>query len=87
MLRYGPDIFALPCFHEMDPDSLFSLAFYRKKKPNPDHFCCTKALCKCIFVPYHLLHVSLKYLTVVSRMYIIALFNHKPSLIVTCVKG
>ena len=79
MLRYGPDIFALPCFHEMDPDSLFSLAFYRKKKPNPDHFCCTKA--------HHLLHVSLKYLTVVSRMYIIALFNHKPSLIVTCVKG
>ena len=24
MLRYGPDIFAVPCFHQRDPDSLFS---------------------------------------------------------------
>ena len=31
----------------------------RKKKTSPDPFCCSKALCKRIFVPYHLLYVSL----------------------------
>lgn len=30
-----------------------------KKKTSPDPFCCSKALCKRIFVPYHLLYVSL----------------------------
>ena len=31
----------------------------RKKKSCPDPFCCSKALCKRIFVRYHLLYVSL----------------------------
>ena len=54
------------CFPEMDPDSLFlvlglwaAMAPEPKKKTSPDPFCCSKALCKRIFVPYHLLYVSL----------------------------
>ena len=40
----------------------------RKKKTSPDPFRCSKALCKRIVVPYHLLHVSLPCFTVVSRL-------------------
>ena len=58
-----------------------------KKKMSPDPFCCLKALCKCIFVPYNVLHLSLPCFTVVLRMCTIALFNHKPNLIVTRVNG
>ena len=58
-----------------------------EKKTSPDPFCCSKALCKRTFVSYHLLHVSLPCFTVVSRMCIIALFNHKPNLIVKRVNG
>ena len=50
---------SVPCFHEMDPDSLFSgfgtIGGYGPKpgKTSPDPFCCcSKALCKRIFVPY-----------------------------------
>ena len=88
----------VPCFHEMDPDSLFSgfgtiatpppqKKKKQKKKTSPDPFCCSKALCKRIFVSYHLLYVSLTCFTVVSRMCTIALFNHKPNLIVKRVNG
>ena len=86
----------VPCVREMNPDSLFSgfgaIAAYgpkteKKKKTSPDPFCCSKALCKRTFVSYHLLHVSLPCFTVVSRMCIIALFNHKPNLIVKRVNG
>ena len=59
----------------------------RRKKTRPDPLCCSKALCKRTFVPYHLLHVSLPCFTVVSRMCTIALFNHKPNLIITRVNG
>ena len=79
---------SVPCFHEMDPDSLFSSfgAIARPKKTTTlDPFCCSKALCKCIFVQYYLLHVSLPCSVVVLRMCTIALFNHKPNLIVTSV--
>ena len=80
---------SVPYFHEMDPDSLFSGLGAKggygpkteKKKSGP--FCCSKALCKRIFVPYHLLHVSLPCFTVVSRFCTTELFNHKPNLIVT----
>ena len=85
----------VPCVHEMDPDSLFSglgaIGGYgsktEKKKTNPQPFCCSKTLCKRIFASYHLLHVSLPCFTVVSRMCTIALFNHKPNLIVKRVNG
>ena len=85
----------VPCFHETDPDSIFSgfLAIGRtmapkpKKKTSPDLFCCSKTLFKRIFVPYNVLHVSLPCFTVVSRMCTIALLNHEPSLIVTSVNG
>ena len=59
----------------------------RKKKTSPDPFCCSKALFKRIFVPYHVLHVRLPCFTVVSRMCTIALLNHEPNLIVTSVNG
>ena len=66
---------SVPCFHEMDPDSLFSgfgaIGGYdpkTEKKTSPDPFRCSKALCKRIVVPYHLLHVSLPCFTVVSRL-------------------
>ena len=58
-----------------------SESFATKKKTSPHPFRCSKALCKRIFVPYHLLHVSLPCFTVVSRMCTLALFNHKPNLI------
>ena len=59
----------------------------RKKKTSPDPVCCSKALFKSIFVPYHVLHVSLPCFTVVSRVCTIALLNHEPNLIVTSVNG
>ena len=59
----------------------------KKKKTSPDPFCCSKALCKRMFVSYHLLHVSLPCFMVVTRMCTIALFNHKPNLIVKRVNG
>ena len=65
---------SVPCFHEMDPDSLFSgfgaIGGYgpkTEKKKSPDPFRCSKALCKRIVVPYHL-HMSLPCFTVVSRL-------------------
>ena len=58
-----------------------------EKKMSLDPFCCLKALCKHIFVLYHLLHSSLPCFTVVLHMCTIALFNHKPNLIVTHVNG
>ena len=74
---------SVPCFHEMDPDSLFSgLGGHRRlwpqnpPKTSPDPFCCSKALCKRMFLPYHLLHVSLPCFTVVSRMSTFALFHY-----------
>ena len=73
---------SVPCFHEMDPDLLFSvlgaIGVYGPKPPktSPDPFCCSKALCKRIFLPYHLLHVSLPCFTVVSRMSTFALFHY-----------
>ena len=79
---------SVPYFHEMDPDSLFSGLGAKggygpktEKKKSPDPFCCSKALCKRISVPYHLLHVSLPCFTVVSRLCTTELFNHKPNLI------
>ena len=79
--KMGPDqIFlpckpSVPCFHEIDPDSLFSgfgaIGGYgpkTEKKKSPDPFRCSKALCKRIVVPYHLLHMSLPCFTVVSRL-------------------
>ena len=66
---------SVSCFHEMDPDSLFSgfgaIGGYgpkTEKKTSPDPFRCSKALCKRIVVPYHLLHLSLPCFTVVSRL-------------------
>lgn len=59
----------------------------KPQKMNSDPFCCSKVQCKRIFVPYHLLHVSLPHFTVVLRMSTIALFNHKPHLIVTRVNN
>ena len=67
---------SVSCFHEMDPNSLFSgfgaIGGYgpktEKKKTSPDPFRCSKALCKRIVVPYRLLHVSLPCFTVVSRL-------------------
>ena len=66
---------SISCFHEMDPNSLFSgfgaIGGYgpkTEKKTSPDPFRCSKALCKRIVVPYHLLHVSLPCFTVVSRL-------------------
>ena len=50
------------------PDSLFLVLELwaamapeskKKKKTSPDPFCCSKALCKRILVPYNLLYVSL----------------------------
>ena len=73
---------SVPCFHEMDPDSLFSRfgatgGYGPKTEKRPDPFSC-KALCKLIFVRYRLLHVSLQCFTVFSRMCTVVLFNHKP---------
>ena len=54
------------CFHEMGPDSLFWFLWpktekkkKKKRKTSPDPFCCSKAVCQRIFVPYHLLYVNL----------------------------
>ena len=63
----------------------FFLVLGPQKKTTPDPFCCSKAVCKCIFVQCYLLHVSLPCSTVVLHMCTIALFNHKPNLIVTSV--
>ena len=75
---------SVPCLHEMDLDSLFSgfgaIGAYgpkpkkKKKKTSPDPFCCSKAWCKCIFVPCHLLHVSLLCFIVVLHMFTIHYF-------------
>ena len=67
---------SVPCLHEIDPDSLFSgfgaIGAYgpktEKKKNESGPFLLFKALCKRIFVPCHLLPVSLPCFTVVSRM-------------------
>ena len=59
----------------------------KPQKMSSDPFCCSKVQCKCIFVPCHLLHVSLPHFTAVLRMCTIALFNHKPHLIVTHVNN
>ena len=59
----------------------------KPQKMSSDPFCCLKVQCKCIFVPCHLLHVSLPHFTAVLRMCTIALFNHKPHLIVTHVNN
>lgn len=76
---YRTDInFYIPCLYEMDPDLLFSgfgAIGPKLKKVSPDPFCCLKALCEHIFVPYHLPHVSLPCFTVVSRMGTIPLFS------------
>ena len=47
------------CFHEMDPDPLFFQNRKKKKKKESGPLLLLKALCKRIFVPYHLLYVSL----------------------------